>query len=158
MSQSEDLDAINRYISNSQPATSKAVELRDDWIRWFNDLSWYSKSLSQDTYDEARNRRNEFSIANATNSAEKAKAKEVAKKGFTTEQAQGEASRILSDGSFPHTPEPLIPTWAKVVAGATLVAAILVTASKVPDAIATTIAFRPRRSRIRDMAEGSGNL
>ena len=127
MSQIEDLDAINVYIANSKPKTSKAVSLRDDWIAWFNDLGFYARNFDSNNYNIARNKKRAFDLANATTPAEVAAIKRVQKEGKTTEEMTGGASILTSKG-FVEEPVPLIPEKYKVAlavgAGALAVAII----------------------------------
>lgn len=137
--QADDIDAINVYIMQTQAVTPEATKLKDSWIKWFNDLSWYSKDLSLDTYDEARNRRNAFNIANAPTAVAKAQVKAVVKGGLTSEESAGRASRLNSEGKFPEEDKPLIPTPYKVVGAIALLGGVLAFAWEAPHAIANAI-------------------
>lgn len=116
MSQAEDLDAVNQYITTTEIKTDAARKLHDDWVKWFNDLSYYNKNISSSTWDEARNRRAAFNLANATSESEKAQVHEVITTGVSTEQAKGQADKRLSSGLYDVSKPPLIPTSYKVAA------------------------------------------
>lgn len=122
MSQSDDLDAINTYMSTTPLVTSKATALHDDWVTWWNGLGFYDKSLDSNTYNIARNKRNAFNLANVTTAAEHAAVQQVVTHGVTTEQQQGLPDPRKADGTFYVAPKPLIPTEYKTVA---LVAGVL---------------------------------
>jgi hypothetical protein len=130
----QDMAAINQMIANTEPTNARARQLKDDWIVWWDGLSWLDKNVTGDTYDKARNKRNEFLKANAQTAAEKAAVKKVAATGGTTEEVEagvnkpGEAGqfhkeerRATEEGKFPEKKEPLIPTQYKVVGVATAV-------------------------------------
>lgn len=123
-----DLRAIADYFDRTEAVTPQAIVLKDKWTIWWDNQSWFNKNVTPlDIYDEARNRRNAFNLANATTAEERAIADRVAKKGYTTEEMRGESKRILSTGRFPEESKPWIPTWAKVTAvaaGAVTVVAI----------------------------------
>ena len=141
MSTTEDIEAVNRYMMTTEAVTEKAVELKDEWVRWYNDLSWYALNVgNQSTYDEARNRRNAFNLANATTPEERAGAKKVARKGLTTEEMQGGVKRTDSQGRFPEEDKPLIPTEYKVVVGLAVVGLGIVFAYGLATALPTAIA------------------
>lgn len=127
----QDMQAINQFIADTEPVTDKARQLKTDWINWWDSLNWLEKNASTDTYDKARNKRNDFIRANAVTTAEKKAAKEVAAKGGTTEEVEAgpnkpgqagqfhkEERRANEEGKFPEKKEPLIPTQYKVAAAA----------------------------------------
>jgi hypothetical protein len=115
VSRTDDLNAIADYMSATAARTPKAIQLKDSWLKWFDQLSWYTKNVSPgDDYDEARNRRNAFNEANALTSEELEMAKRTAREGFTTEEMEGERKRVLSSGRFPEDPT-IIPFWGKVL-------------------------------------------
>ena len=126
--------AINQMIANTEPVNARARQLKDEWITWWDDLSWLDKNVTGDAYDKARNKRNEFLKANAATAAQKAAVQQVLKGGGTTEEVEagpnkpGEAGqfhkeerRATSEGKFPEKKEPLIPTQYKIVGFATAV-------------------------------------
>ncbi len=115
------IDAINRYIADSTINTSAGAKARDEWIRWHDKLGWYDKSFpTLEVYDQARNLRNEFNLANAKTSQEKKEIKQIQQEGLTSEELRGEASRRLSTGDYlehPEASEPWIPTKTKIAIG-----------------------------------------
>jgi len=113
------LDAINRYIMTTHLQTPKAAKVHDEWVRWFDDLSWLQKT-SQGTLDEARNRRTEFNLANALTAEAKKNVLEVAKTGATSEQMLGDSDRRLSTGLFPGVSETLAGKAAPYVLAGTI--------------------------------------
>ena len=66
MSQSEDMTAIYDYINRTKPVTPEATRMRTSFLAWYNALSWYSKSLDSNTYNDARAKRAAFNRANKT--------------------------------------------------------------------------------------------
>lgn len=114
MSQSDDLDAVNRYIVQAPLKTRAAEGVHDEWVRWFDSLSWLEKSLDGETWDRARNLKNQFNAANATNAAEREQAARVAKTGLTTEEMAGGMRRTLSTGDYD---VPLISTSTRMAIG-----------------------------------------
>ena len=138
MSQAEDIEAINKHIGDAPIKTPGGARLRDAWIVWHENLSWYDKHADSAVYDEARNRRNEFWKANAATPEEKRSAESHIKGGRSTEETQGEADRRLSSGQYhvePPEEPPWIPTWVKVVASVTAVGAIGLFAYNLPNAL-----------------------
>lgn len=128
---SDNMDAINVYITTVPLKTPQATQLHDAWVAWYSGLSWLELNVtqSQATYDEARNRRLAFDQANAVTDADKAAVQNVATTGISTEQQAGQADRRRSDGTYAIPPAPLIPTAYKVAgaaaAGGTLVLVLL---------------------------------
>lgn len=61
-----DIRAIDEYFARTQPATMKARLLKESWIKWYHSLSEWEKRTDTDVLMQARGRRNDFSIANAT--------------------------------------------------------------------------------------------
>ncbi len=112
----QDTEAINKYIVETPTKTEQARALRDEWIVWYDDLSFWEKNLDDDILDEARNRRNDFNEANATTFAEHAQVRDVIEHGMSTEQMRGDTDRRLSDGSLPKHKKPWVPWWAKIAA------------------------------------------
>ncbi len=97
--QSEDMDAINKWMRTTPIVNNSAYAIKDDFIRWYDMLSLWDKTLSDAAYDEARTRRNKFNLANVKNEAERAKIQEVIMTGITTEEMQGkERPATLSTG------------------------------------------------------------
>ena len=78
MSQSDDMSAIQRAIAATTPKTDTAVALKAEFIKWYDGLSFWDKSVSDSTFQEARKRRDAFFMANATTPAEVKAVKAVA--------------------------------------------------------------------------------
>lgn len=78
MSQSDDMSAIQRAIAGTSPKTDQAVALKAEFIKWYDGLSFWDKSVSDSTFQEARKRRDAFFLANATTPAEVKAVKAVA--------------------------------------------------------------------------------
>lgn len=115
------IDAINTYIAGATIKTAAGAKARDAWILWHDKLGWYDKSFpSLEVYDQARNLRNEFNIANAETVQEKRDVKQQQQTGLTSEELRGEASRRLSTGDYlehPDESEPWLPTKTKIAIG-----------------------------------------
>lgn len=107
---SADMEAINVYMMNTAYKTEAARKLRDDWVQWYNDL-WPGQKYLQSTYDEARNRRNAFNLANTTTTSEYNDVKRVITTGMTTEEMQGETKRTTSEGMFPKSSTDTGVSW-----------------------------------------------
>lgn len=131
--QSDDLDAINAFFMSTEAVTPQAVTIKDAWVTWFNQLSWWERTVDGNTYDMARNRRNEFNLANAVTIAEKAQVENVIKTGMSTEQMQGVPDRRLSSGMMPEYLQ-LLSTPAKLVIGAVAAVAVVAAAYATPKA------------------------
>ena len=98
--QADDLDAINKYIVGAEIKTREAQVLRDEWIRWFDGLSWGDRYFDRPTYDRARNMRLEFELANSVSEAERAEVLQRARQGLSSEQAQGSPDRRDTSGEY----------------------------------------------------------
>jgi hypothetical protein len=121
-SNSDDMNAINAYMMASTPATPTAVDLKNQWVTWWNGLGMFS-NFGNANYDEARNRRNTFDLANATTAEQVAQVRAVMTQGLSTEQDSGDADRRLSTGMMPNP--PLIPVQYQAAAEVAGVAAIV---------------------------------
>jgi hypothetical protein len=77
MSQSEDMEAVNVYMRTTPLVTPEAFQIKDSFIRWYDGLSWWDKSMNSDTWDNARTRRNQLNIANQPTQAKKDEIREV---------------------------------------------------------------------------------
>lgn len=117
LTDNQDMTAINDAVMGTQPNNPTAQALKDSWIAWWDSLGWLAKNVGTGAYDEARNRRNAFFMANAS-PEQQAAVKAVQTGGLTTETLQGGTARVNSSGRFPSpAPPPLIPTSYKVVGG-----------------------------------------
>jgi len=93
MSQAEDMDAIDRFMRTTfiDPRNSEAFSIKESWIRWWDSSirdSWFNKSMSGESYDIARTRRNQFMIANAK-PQEREDVRRVITTGQETEDMEG---------------------------------------------------------------------
>lgn len=113
--QSANIDAINEYIAGTQPLNDKARKLQDEWLLFYRDLGWYSKSLDPDNGDKAFNMRNEFMRANATKE-ELPKVNQFLSKTPVINPVTGKPTGANASGDRPLPKEPLIPTMYKAIA------------------------------------------
>lgn len=109
--QADDLDAINRYVTGTPVRTPQAQQAVNGWIEWFDTRSAWQKQFDRVTFDEARNRRLAFELANATTDAERADVQRRANEGLSAEEMQSEADRRQSGGHYSEkAPEGWSPT------------------------------------------------
>lgn len=87
--QIEDVDAIDAYMRTATAVTQEAHRLRDSYMSWFANASWWDKNMSQSFYDELRSRRNAFNLANTKTPEERASVQEILAYGVTAEEMQG---------------------------------------------------------------------
>ncbi len=96
---SEDIEAIDRYIK-AAPLHSKAAGVaHDDWVRYYDGLSWLDKTTDA-TLDKSRNLRNAFNRANAVTAADREAVENQLQNGLTSEELAGGTSRRLSTGDY----------------------------------------------------------
>jgi peptidoglycan hydrolase-like protein with peptidoglycan-binding domain len=97
MSYSDDLSAINTYfrtqvippLPNGQ-VNAEAFQIKDAFVRWYDNLGPIDRNFTgQEVYDEARTRRNQFSLAMAPTPAHKEELKDQLASGASTEEMQG---------------------------------------------------------------------
>lgn len=105
---SADMQAINKYMMETEIINPKAQSIKDEWIKWWtqhvHDLYW-----SNDDFAHARNVRNTFNIANTKSPEEAAQVQQQIARGVTEEEARGETRTANTSGMFYETPKPLIP-------------------------------------------------
>ena len=80
-----DMRAMNSFMANQTPQTSKAEQLKTQWNIWFSDLSWYERNLDEESWKEARNRIADYKLANARNAAERETAERLQKQALDIE-------------------------------------------------------------------------
>jgi peptidoglycan hydrolase-like protein with peptidoglycan-binding domain len=80
MSQAEDMSAIQRYMAAQTPKNEDSRALKAEFIKWFDNLSFWDRTLTSSTYVDAKKRRDAFMMANATTPAEIAAVRAVQKK------------------------------------------------------------------------------
>lgn len=111
--------AVNEYIHRTAIRTQEASRLASDWSRWWDTTGNpdnYSLKIPIAVWDEARNRRLKFDVANAASAQEKDRIIEVAKTGMSSEQMQGlPERRDPTTGLYYEPPAPRFPPWAKPV-------------------------------------------
>lgn len=102
------MEAINKYIMESNVKTEKADKIKVEWIRYWEsikrDWTWYS----QEEFDKARNYRDRFNLANTTSKAEETAVKETMRQGVSSEAARGETERRTTSGSYLEEEKPLV--------------------------------------------------
>jgi peptidoglycan hydrolase-like protein with peptidoglycan-binding domain len=81
MSQAEDMSAIQRYMAAQTPKNEDSRALKAEFIKWFDNLSFWDRTLTGSTYVDAKKRRDAFMLTNATTPAELAAVRAVQKKG-----------------------------------------------------------------------------
>lgn len=101
--------AVNTFIVDEPLNTSKAERLKDDWVRWYDDLDYIDyyvtcASLPCEHWDIARVKRNNFMEANATSQEELDWIKNVHETGMSTEEVMGQPDRRRTDGGYGDTP------------------------------------------------------
>jgi hypothetical protein len=123
-----DLEAIDRFIKEATPRNKASAKIRDEWIIWWDTLSWYQKNLDGGTLDEARNRRNAYNRADAQTAQEREQVEAVIQGGVSREEMRGEPDRRLSSGDLPGESKGLvktivtaIPWWGYVIGAAAVV-------------------------------------
>ena len=140
-----DLAAIDVYMTSAWPKTTRATKLQDEWKVWFNKLDFYARHVEpglENIYNEARNRRNEFNIANAVSEEQKQAVANVIHTGVTSEEQHGGTKQISSTGKFHVDEKPLIPEWLWWAAAAGL--GVIVVASSYGFGIAAPAALLAR--------------
>ncbi|HEX6826578.1 MAG TPA: hypothetical protein VF077_09720 [Nitrospiraceae bacterium] len=118
----DNLNAVNTYIHQQTIKTPEAASLASDWSRWWDTTgnpSHYTLKIPPEVWDEARNRRLKFDLANAVTVKEKEQVMTVAKTGVTSEQSQGlPERRDPVTGTYyvaPPPPPTVFPPWVKPV-------------------------------------------
>lgn len=93
---SDNLIATNVYFHDTPVKTAKAAALQKAWADWWlktGNPDNYWTYVPDAVWDEARNRRLAFDLANATTQAEAQQVVDVATQGISSEQAQGQPDR-----------------------------------------------------------------
>lgn len=127
----DNLNTVNSYIHSQSIKTTEAGKIAGDWSRWWDSTGNpdnYTLKIPPEVWDEARNRKLKFDVANATSTAQKENIIRVAKTGMSSEQMQGQQDRRNPDVGtgtgdemtlpyyVPPEPEPsVLPPWAKPV-------------------------------------------
>jgi len=87
--QSENMEAVNRYMRTTPIVNNAAFPIKDDFIRWWDNLSWWSINMDGSAWDEARTRRNKFQLANVKNEQQRANVVRVITTGIESEEMEG---------------------------------------------------------------------
>jgi len=110
-----DMEAINKFFMETAKVQTPAAEnVKQEWMKFWKEtersLTWYT----QQEYDDARNLRNRFNVANTTSAAAAATIKAQQASGVTSEEMRGETRRAGTEGSYLEEEKPWIPTSWKV--------------------------------------------
>jgi len=118
----DNLNTVNSYIHAQHLNSPEASAIASDWSRWWDTTGNpenYTLRIPAEVWDEARNRKLKFDLANAVSATQKEHIINVAKTGMSSEQMRGqEDRRDPSTGGYyvPPEPEPsALPPWAKPV-------------------------------------------
>lgn len=123
--QSENMEAVNRYMRTTPIINNAAFPIKDDYIRWWDNLSWWSINMDPAAWDEARTRRNKFNLTNVKSEQERAKVVRVITTGIESEEMEGKKrpttlstgevgtqvkkpSRTLTAKTSPGSPRPTL--------------------------------------------------
>lgn len=119
----DNLLAVNDYMHRTPGKTAQAKSLLSDWARWWDatgNPANYSIKIPPPVWDEARNRKVAFDLANATTKAEQDLIIHTATTGMSSEQMQGQPDRRDPNTGLyfvpPPPPAPLLPPWVKPLA------------------------------------------
>ncbi len=118
----DNLNTVNSYI-HAQPINNpNAASVASDWSRWWDSTgnpANYTLRIPAEVWDDARNRKLKFDLANAASKAQQDHIIEVAKTGMSSEQMRGqEDRRDPTTGTYyvpPPPPPSVLPPWAKPV-------------------------------------------
>lgn len=130
----DDLNTLNRYMHEQPINNQEAGRIATDWSRWWDSTGNpdnYTLKIPPEVWDEARNRKLKFDLANAVSRTQQEQIINRAKTGMSTEQMRGQEDRrdpgltlesASTTGAYyvPPPPEPSVfPPWTKpVVVGA----------------------------------------
>lgn len=119
----DNLLALNSYMHSTPVKTATAGPLASDWSRWWDTTGNpdnYSLKIPPEVWDEARNRKLKFDLANAVTKTEADNVVRIATTGMSSEQAQGLPDRrdpVTGGYYVPPEPTPsFFPPWVKPVA------------------------------------------
>lgn len=116
---------LDVLVRQSQPKTSKSQNLKDKWIQWHTDLSFWEQNFDTEKFNEARNRWIDFV---AEDSADPEQTRNTLKMVPSLEQSLGLPDPRKSDGYYPLKSKPLIPDIPlsfKIGAGLTAVLGVI---------------------------------
>jgi hypothetical protein len=106
----DNMEAINRYFMEGKVRTAAAEKVKQEWMRYWKDTKRDWTYYNQEEYDQARNIKHKFDLANATSSAERTHVAFVQATGMTSEEMKGETRRAGTKGDYLVDPQPLVPT------------------------------------------------
>jgi len=98
---SDDFDAIDKYVRTTYAKTGAAETLKRQFIAWSNGLSFAGKVMPT-VVQEAHNRRNAFNVANTDSPAERQSVKAIIARGQTIEENRGQTRRVDDAGNYPN--------------------------------------------------------
>jgi hypothetical protein len=115
----DNLNTVNGYIHAQAIKTPEAGRIASDWSHWWDTTgnpTNYTLEIPPVVWDEARNRKLQFDLANAVTSHERDTVVHVATTGMSSEQMQGQPDRRDPvTGTYFVPPAPILPPWAKPV-------------------------------------------
>lgn len=115
----DNLVTLNEYIHAQPIKTPEGGRAASDWSRWWDTTgnpANYTLEIPPAVWDEARNRKLQFHLANAVTTGEKEHIVQVATTGMSSEQMRGQPDRRDPvTGTYFVPPVPTLPTWTKPV-------------------------------------------
>lgn len=117
----DDIDAIAAYFEAHPAKTTEAAGIASMFRSWYNRLGILD-SYGDQSYETAKQYRDEYNLANATTTEEKKAAKTVQKTGVTREQAYGLPADTESLWDKIKGTAKKVGTYSAVGAGAGVVA------------------------------------
>lgn len=97
---------LNRRVLGYQPKTNKAKKLKNEWISWFNALSFWDQNFDEGKFNEARNR---WIDLTAYDTDDPQAVKDAWRVIPSLEQSLGLPDPRTTDGYYPVAPKPIIP-------------------------------------------------
>jgi len=111
----EDFEAVWAYLKRQDPKTSKGVEIKNDALRFFEDVGWWEKD-NKDTFNKARTWRNKYNLQEDPENTKRVL------QGKSYEEIYGGARpEIDPETGQVGEKEPWIPTKYKMAAAVTAV-------------------------------------
>jgi peptidoglycan hydrolase-like protein with peptidoglycan-binding domain len=95
----DDFDAIDRYVRSTYAKTTSAETLKRQFISWSGGL-WPGAKALDSNIREAHNRRNAFNVANTDTPAERQSVKAIISRGQTIEENRGQTRRVDDAGNY----------------------------------------------------------
>lgn len=97
---------LNKRVLGYQPKTSKAKKLKNEWIAWWNTMTFWDQNFDESKFNEGRNR---WIDLTAYDTDDPETVKEAWKVTPSLEQVLGLPDPRTTDGYYPVAPKPLIP-------------------------------------------------